>query len=213
MRQNRGKRLWYILSGAGLLLMAVLGIQYNRQMSLQQGIAEKILRFHVLANSDSEEDQTLKLAVRDAVGAKMAKLLEGAESRSECEERVQGSLPEIERIAREVVAEEGYDYEIRAELGETHFPIKRYGSFVFPSGTYEALNVVIGEGEGHNWWCVMYPNLCFSGTVYEVADGRTGELLRETLSAEEYRAVLSSENYEIRFRYLSFLLDYFEENE
>ena len=208
--------VWYILLGVNLMLLVLLGILYaqrlQRYRELQEGIAQKVLRFHVLANSDSDEDQELKLAVRDAVGAQMAELLAEAESLEACEELVEEHLEEIEQTTEAVLAEEGCDYTVHASLGETDFPVKTYGSYTFPAGTYEALNVVIGEGAGHNWWCVMYPNMCFAGSVYEVVDEEAGEALRETLTEEEYRTVFSSGNYEVRFKYLSFLLDYCEKN-
>ena len=216
MMQKRGKLVTYILVGVNIALLLVLGTLYLKQIKirqeLQEGIAQKVLRFHVLANSDSEEDQALKLAVRDAVGEQMAGLLAGAETKEACEELVEAHLEEIEQTAEAVLAAEGCSYEVHASIGETDFPVKTYGSYTFPEGTYEALNVVIGEGAGHNWWCVMYPNMCFAGSVYEVTDEGTEETLREILSEEEYRAVLSSGNYEVHFKYLSFLLDYFDEN-
>lgn len=202
---KKRKVVWYILLGANLLLLLMLGMQYGKRLKLQQGIAEKVLRFHVLANSDSGEDQALKLKVRDAVGAEMAQVLAGAESRGECEEIVASQLDHIVQTAEAVIAEEGYDYEVDAFLREVEFPVKTYGSYTFPAGDYEALEVVIGAGEGHNWWCVMYPNMCFSGSVYEVVDEEAEDALEEVLSADEYAEIMSSGNYEIQFKYLTFL--------
>ena len=216
MKGKRGSAVWYILLGVNLMLLLLLGVMYvhrlQRYRELQEGIAQKVLRFHVLANSDSDEDQELKLAVRDAVGAQMSELLAGAESLEACEELVKEHLEEIEQTAETILAEEGCGYAVQASLEETDFPVRTYGSYTFPAGTYEALNVVIGEGAGHNWWCVMYPNMCFSGSVYEVVDEEAGEALREVLTEEEYRRIFSSGNYEVRFKYLSFLLDYLEKS-
>ena len=167
--------------------------------------AGKVLRFHVLANSDTVEDQNLKLAVRDAVGSRMAELLSDVQDRAACEQVVEAHLPEITETAQAVVREAGYGYEVHAAIEETDFPSKTYGKFTFPAGKYEALRVVIGEGAGHNWWCVMYPNMCFEGSMYEVVDESAGEELKKVLSKEEYRAVLEEENYEVRCRYLTFL--------
>ena len=118
---------------------------------------------------------------------------------------VEAHLPEITETAQAVVREAGYGYEVHAAIEETDFPSKTYGKFTFPAGKYEALRVVIGEGAGHNWWCVMYPNMCFEGSMYEVVDESAGEELKKVLSKEEYRAVLEEENYEVRCRYLTFL--------
>lgn len=208
---KKRKIVWYILVGTNLFLLLLLGIQYEKRLRLQQGIAEKVLRFHVLANSDTKEDQALKLKVRDAVGVEMAEALAGVEDRTECEQVVTARLDRIIETARETIANEGYDYEVSAFLRDVDFPVKTYGDYTFPAGTYEALEVVIGEGEGHNWWCVMYPNMCFSGSVYEVVDEPAQEALKEVLTEEEYAEVFSAGNYEIQFKYLTFLNGLWEE--
>ncbi len=202
--ENR-KKLSYILLGAAVLLGAVLGIQYGRQRQLQQEIAEKIVRFHVRANSDSEEDQQLKLAVRDAVGSLMGGRLAGVSDKAACEDKIEESLGEVVTVAERVIADAGYDYSVTASLAQVDFPVKTYGAYTFPAGNYEALEVIIGEGEGHNWWCVMYPNMCFAGSVYEVVDTEVEESLRQVLSKEEYRKVFSEGDYQVQFRYLTFL--------
>lgn len=204
------KIVWYILVSVNVVLLAVLGMQYGRQCRLQQSIAGKVLRFHVLANSDSDSDQELKLKVRDAVGAQMAELLSDAESLADCKQLVTANIGEIKRTAERVIAQQGYDYTVEAFLQEVSFPVKTYGEYTFPAGEYEALEIVIGAGEGHNWWCVMYPNMCFSGSVYEVVDEEAETELREVLSEEEYEEILTSGNYEIQFKYLTFLNELME---
>lgn len=210
---NYKKVLWYILAGMGILMAGFTGYQYKQRQDLQKCIADKVLRFHVIANSDENEDQELKLAVRDAVGAKMEEKLQGAFDKAECEKIVTASMEEIIETAQNVIADAGYEYEVDAFLAETEFPVKTYGEYTFPAGEYEALEVVIGSGSGHNWWCVMYPNMCFSGSVYEIVEDQAGESLKEVLSAEEYEEVLSSGNYEVRFKYLTFLNHLYEGNE
>lgn len=202
---RKGKVVWYILVGMNLILLLLLGLQYGRNLRMQEDIAGKVLRFHVLANSDSREDQALKLAVRDAVGAEMAEVLAGAGDREACEKIINANLNQIKATAERVVEEWGLDYEVEAALEEVDFPVKTYGDYTFPAGKYEALRVVIGEGEGHNWWCVMYPNMCFSGSVYEDVDEEAEGKLREVLDEEEYETVLSSGDYEVRLKCLDFL--------
>ena len=165
--------------GMNVTLLALLGMQYGKNQRIQEQIAQKVLRFHVLANSDTVEDQNLKLAVRDAVGSRMAELLSDVQDRAACEQVVEAHLPEITETAQAVVREAGYGYEVHAAIEETDFPSKTYGKFTFPAGKYEALRVVIGEGAGHNWWCVMYPNMCFEGSMYEVVDESAGEELKK----------------------------------
>lgn len=207
------RKLVYIIGialGAATLLM---GGEYLRRQKLQQEIAEKIIRFHVIANSDSKEDQDLKLQVRDAVGGEMQELLAGIESREECEEVLRTNSGQITETAENVITEAGYDYEVETFLTEVNFPVKSYGNYTFPAGTYETLEVVIGEGAGHNWWCVMYPNMCFSGSVYEVVDEEAKVSLEEVLSEKEYREVLSSGDYKVQFKYLTFLNELSDGNE
>ncbi len=204
---RRRKIMCYIMAGVGLFLLLLTGIQYERRQRLQREIAERILRFHVLANSDTEADQTLKLAVRDAVGEMMGQALCGTDSREACEAVIAEQMDAIIAAAEQVIAAEGYDYKIQAYLTDVDFPVKTYGDYTFPAGTYEALEVVIGAGAGKNWWCVMYPNMCFSGSVYEIVDEEAEASLRRVLSPEEYEAVLETGNYEVQFKYLTFLND------
>lgn len=199
------KKLVYIIGiifGAATLLT---GGEYLNRQKMQQEIAEKIIRFHVIANSDSKEDQELKLQVRDAVGGEMQQLLSGIENRMECEAVLRQNREQITETAERVIAQAGYDYKVETFLKEVDFPVKSYGNYTFPAGAYEALEIVIGEGAGHNWWCVMYPNMCFSGSVYEVVDEDAKNSLKEVLSAEEYREVLESGDYQVQFKYLTFL--------
>ena len=185
-----------------LFHVIIYKVQYDRQIHLQQQLAQKVLRFHVLANSNSVEDQTLKLQIRDAIGGYMQEMLAGGVDKEESKQRIETHLSEIEEIAEEMLANEGYDYKVSASVTECEFPVKTYGDYTFPAGTYEALRVVIGEGAGENWWCVLYPNMCFENSIYEVVDEKAKNALREVLNQEEYQAVLNSGKYEIRFRFL-----------
>ena len=190
---------WIGYIGVGSLMCAALGcgILYTRQARLQQTISDKVLRFHVLANSDSEADQNLKLAVRDAVGSFMQEKLTDVENLEECELVVRQSLGEIEEAAAETIAENGYDYDVTAELEHTSFPVKNYGSYTFPAGDYEALRIVIGEGNGHNWWCVLYPNLCFLDTTNAVIPDKGKKQLKQVLTEEEYSKVTANTKFKI----------------
>lgn len=174
---------------------------------LQPAIASKILRFHVLANSDSPEDQAVKEKVRDAIGTYLKPMLEEAGSLGETKQIVDDNLDIIVEVAKATLEAEGYDYEVRAHLTVTDFPEKSYGAYTFPKGEYEALQITIGEGAGQNWWCVLYPNMCFRGSVYEVVEDEAGEALQEVLSPWEYADVFESGEVELRFK----ILEYFGE--
>ena len=147
-----------------LLLLLVFTVDSAKKAyegrRMQEDIAEKILRFHVRANSDGEADQALKLKVRDAVGKEMGELLQDAKTAEESSRIAREHFPEIIHIAKEVIRQEGYDYPVEVKLSSVEFPVKTYGSYTFPAGTYQALEVIIGAGMGHNWWCVMFPDLC-----------------------------------------------------
>ena len=189
-------------------IACIAGLRYEQRLEMQKGIAEKIIRFHVIANSDTKADQDLKLAVRDAVGIKMSGLLKDAADRSRSEAVIRKNMEDMKQTAEKVIAERGYDYDVDICLTDTDFPVKTYGAYTFPAGNYEALEIVIGAGKGHNWWCVMYPNMCFSDTMYEVIDEKAETSLQEVLTQEEYDSIIEDSDYKIQFKYLSFLNHY-----
>lgn len=167
-----------------------------KALQTQEVMAEKVVRLHVLANSDSEEDQALKLRVRDRVLARATELLEASADRREAEALLRGDLLEIERIAAEEIVAAGYDYSVTAELTNTDFPTKEYDGFSLPAGNYLALRVVIGEGEGQNWWCVVFPPLCTAA-----ASDVPASALAAGFSEEEI-ALITEENegYVLKFK-------------
>ena len=174
---------------------------------LQPSIASKILRFHVLANSDSEADQAVKEEVRDAVGNYLRPYLEDVTDIEETRKIVNEHMEDIILVSKQTLIANGYDYDVEASILNTDFPEKTYGSYTFPAGEYEALEIVIGEGAGKNWWCVLYPNMCFKGTVYEVVEEEAGEALKEVLSPWEYADVFDSGEVELRFKCLEYFAD------
>ena len=121
---------------------------------------EGIIRFHVIANSDSDEDQELKFKVRNRVLGKVQNALEGSQGAAQTRAYIEKNLEEIEACVRQCVRAEGYDYNVKARIGVTAIPAKQYDDVYFPAGSYEALTITIGEGKGQNWWCVVFPPLC-----------------------------------------------------
>ena len=148
-----------------LLGLAVFLASGASAVQTQEELAEKVVRLHVLANSDSEEDQALKLQVRDAVLSRAEYLLEAASDRKEAEGVLRGQLLEFEAVAQETIREAGYDYPVFVELVDTEFPTNRYAGFTLPAGEYLALRVLVGEASGQNWWCVVYPPLCAAASM------------------------------------------------
>lgn len=155
-------------------------------------VADKIIRLHVVANSDSPSDQQLKLQVRDKVIQKMSGRFEGLRDVSEVKSVITASLGEIEGIVREAIEENGKLYDVKAALVKTDFPTKAYGNLTLPAGTYQALNIVIGEGKGKNWWCVMFPPLCFIDVAHGVVPEETMKELETSLTDKEYRLLVST---------------------
>lgn len=129
-------------------------------MQRQDALAQKMIRLHVIANSDSETDQALKLEVRDKVLDFTTTVLQRSADMEDAQVRLREELTRIETIAQREIAAQGYDYPVTAQLASAEFPLKEYDGFSLPAGEYMALRLVIGEGEGRNWWCVVYPPLC-----------------------------------------------------
>ena len=142
-----------------------------RVNDVQKALAKDVFRFHVLANSDSDEDQDVKLKVRDAVIAYMDGEMSGTESNSADDTKrwAADHLDDIEAVADQILEQEGYSYHASAEVVCDYFPEKTYGDITFPAGYYEALRVNLGKAEGHNWWCVLYPGLCFTSQTCPVS--------------------------------------------
>jgi stage II sporulation protein R len=199
------------------MVMCILGIFalntkmiYGKGENIQEDIASKVIRFHVIANSDSKDDQALKLKVRDKVLEYMQPKLKKSKSIDESRKVIQQSNEEIIAIANRVIKENGYNYSVRTTLSNENFPIKTYGNITLPQGKYEAYRIIIGTGKGQNWWCVMFPPVCFVDiTKGEVSYKQTEEQMKRVLSPEEYKIVNNQlnksnnkDNIKIQFKLL-----------
>ena len=162
--ENIRKRILISVSILIVMILAitvVIGNEIRKIDACTYDYREKLIRFHVIANSDSEDDQELKLKVRDAVIAYLEPKLEKSSSIEESEEIIKGEYKNLEKISKNIIDENGYTYNVAIGLKYSNFPAKQYSSVVLPAGEYKALKIVIGEGKGKNWWCVMFPPLCF----------------------------------------------------
>ena len=172
-------------------------------------IYDSVIRLHVVANSDSEEDQALKLKVRDAILSASAEKLSKAETRDEAIALVYNELGNLEATARATIADEGYDYPVQIKLCEESYPTKEYESFCFPSGEYLSLQVLIGDAEGQNWWCVLFPPLCLSAAT----DKSSAEdaFISVGLTEEQYKIITETDSttYEVRFKILETIEEFF----
>ncbi len=171
--------------------MCLIKTYAKADTSIQEGIAQKVLRFHVIANSDREEDQQLKLKVKDTLVESLSPQLKDLEDITMVRAAVSERLSEIKKIAEAVIQQQGYHYTVTVSLERCYFPLKVYGAYTFPPGYYEALLVRIGKAEGKNWWCVMFPPLCFVDETYSIVDENSKEKLLSLLSDEEYDELIS----------------------
>jgi len=178
----------------------------SRSMLLQRGIADEVLRFHVLANSDGKADQEVKLKVRDAVLAWLAKEWEEVDvseseknddgktkdrnQKSEEEAFLRTHLSDLEAIANDVLVSERLSYRAQATLTTCYFPDRSYGNCTFPAGWYKALRIELGKAKGHNWWCVLYPRLCFTDSLHAVVKEEEMQQLSNVLTEAEYDSLL-----------------------
>lgn len=161
-------------------------------------IYSNVLRLHVIANSDSEDDQNLKLLVRDAVLAEAQILLCNVYDRAKAEETVMQNIEILRSVAEKTVFDNGYDYPVAIELGKEEYPTKNYESCSFPAGEYTSLRILIGEAAGQNWWCVLFPPLCLSAATDADAFASVG------ITDNQYQIITDSEStkYKIRFKIL-----------
>lgn len=187
-----------------LLIGLFTGIKNESVQAVEtvEKLSEKIIRFHVLANSDSKEDQALKLKVRDAVIEYVSPSLKDSKSIEESREILLSLKEEVIELSEKIIREEGYNYSVNVELAMTNFPIKTYGNITLPQGEYEAFRVLIGEAKGQNWWCVMFPPLCFIDmTKGQISYKESEEELSKVLNQEEYNLITEKEDSKIEFRF------------
>ena len=203
-RLRRDLKMRKILIFCSVLFLTVMVIGLL-PVSGEDKIYEDVIRLHVLANSDSEEDQTLKLKVRDGVVERVGQLLEGCEGREEAVEVLsrEESQQEIEKTAAEIIAGEGYEYSVKVSLGEEEYPRKNYEALCFPSGTYTSLRVQIGEADGQNWWCVLFPQLCLGVATRSNEEA----FVQAGFTPEQYRIVTDTDQpeYEVKFKILEII--------
>ncbi|NEZ47405.1 stage II sporulation protein R [Clostridium niameyense] len=184
------KKIMGIISIIVIFLIGLQFIYINNSTSVGEDISHKIIRFHVIANSDTLEDQSLKLKVKDEVIKYMMPKLKESKNINESRKILRQNDNAIKEIAFNVIKEYGYDYSVNTSLDREKFPIKTYGNITLPQGDYEAYKITIGSGEGQNWWCVMFPPLCFVDvTKGQVSDKKTEEQMKRVLNSNEYKYI------------------------
>ena len=167
-------------------------------------IYDTVVRLHVLANSDSEEDQALKLLVRDEIIGVVSPAVKDCRNQAEAIAAIEGIADEIESAAREAIEREGYDYSVSVKLGREQYPTKSYESCAFPAGEYISLQVLIGEGEGQNWWCCLFPPLCLSAATPDDEESNEDAFISVGLTPDQYKIITETDapKYKVRFKFL-----------
>ena len=186
----------------GCVLVLCLAVCNILPIHGEEKIYESVVRLHVLANSDSDDDQSLKLKVRDAILSYVSPLVIDSKSREEAIEILQREIESIKKEAKTVILEQGYGYDVDVTLTLEEYPTRNYESMSFPSGQYVSLRVLIGEAEGQNWWCVLFPPLCLSAASSKAESEES--FIAVGLNSDQYKIITESEDmkYYLRFKIL-----------
>lgn len=198
MKKLKIGRIFVILILLSLFIL-VSAISYVDAVS--NNIADSVFRLHVIANSNSKEDQELKLKVRDELLSYMNIISKDSTSKQEAMQIANEHKEEFTQIAEKVIKENGYNYTVNVQIGKADFPTKYYGDITLPAGTYDALKVQIGEANGQNWWCVMFPPLCFVDVSTGIVPDNSKQELKQSLDNEEYDLISKTDNNEISFKF------------
>lgn len=169
--------------------------------AVSEDISDSVFRLHVIANSDSKEDQNLKYKVRDAVLNYMNDIAKHCTSKEEVINLAYKYQDEFKRIAKQVIKENGYNYDVNIKIGNFEFPTKNYGDISLPAGYYDALRIEIGEAKGQNWWCVMFPPLCFVDVTSGVVPDESKEFMKDNLNDEEYNLISDKESTDVKLKF------------
>ncbi|MBR2405218.1 MAG: stage II sporulation protein R [Clostridia bacterium] len=177
-------------------------IIHSQFETTEAALAKSVIRLHVIANSDSESDQALKLRVRDRIIKETEGVFEAQTTICAAREDIEHNLDTIRRIAEDEISSSGYDYPVKVSLGMSDFPTKEYGELVLPAGSYEALKVEIGRAQGKNWWCVLFPPLCFVDETCVTASGEAIETVAQGMrnTNSEFITKQKSPEVELKFR-------------
>ena len=205
---KKNLRMVIILSFLLFIYISICAISYAQNVSTD--IANSVFRLHVIANSDSKEDQDLKYVVRDNLLNYMNSICKDCKTKQEAILVARQHINTFEQIASNTIQEQGYSSPVKVSIGNFEFPTKNYGDISLPAGYYDALKVEIGEAKGKNWWCVMFPPLCFVDISSGVVPDESKELMKDNLSEEEFALVSEQSNQEIQFKFK--LLEFFTNN-
>ena len=181
------------------LFVFISALSYVNAVS--EDISNSVFRLHVIANNDSEDDQSLKYKVRDKVIEYMNEIAKDCTSKAEVINLAYKYQDKFKQIAENVIRQNGYDYDVNIKIGNFEFPTKYYGDISLPAGYYDALRIEIGEAKGQNWWCVMFPPLCFVDVTSGIVPDESKKIMQDNLGDEEYRLISDNESTDIKFKF------------
>ena len=185
-----------------LLFIYILFSAGSYSLAISSDLSQSVFRLHVLANSDSKEDQELKLKVRDNLLDFMNEICSNCSTKEEAMKIANENKDEFQKIAENTIKENGFNYSVKININNFYFPTKSYGDISLPAGYYDALRVEIGEAKGQNWWCVMFPSLCFIDVSSGIVDKNAKENLEENLQDESYEIISQNEEKsEVKFKF------------
>ena len=207
LNNKKNSKIGILLTLIFLLLIYTTICAFSYVQAVSTDISNSVFRLHVIANSKSDEDQSLKYKVRDNLLKYMNNICSNCSSKKEAIELVTEHQEEFKQVALETIKNEGYSYDVKINIGNFEFPTKQYGDISLPAGFYDALRVEIGKAEGRNWWCVMFPSLCFVDISSGIVPEESKEDLQNVLSDEEYAIISDNSNSGIKFKFK--LLEFF----
>lgn len=195
------KKVKYSLILILLLSLYIFISAISYVSAVSNNLEKNIFRLHVIANSDSNEDQSLKYIVRDELIKYMNTISSNSKNKEDSIKIAKEHLNDFYKIAKQTIIENGYNYDASVEIGNFTFPTKTYGDISIPAGSYDALRVKIGEAKGQNWWCVMFPPLCFVNVSSGIVPKESKQILENELSNEEYNLISNKKSNEIKFKF------------
>ncbi len=200
----------FIVIISSLLALYVFICAFSYVQAVSENLSSSVFRLHVIANSNSTEDQNLKYIVRDKLLDYMNVICKDCSTKEDVLKIAQDNKENFEKIALSTIKEQGYDYDVNINIGNFEIPTKYYGDISLPAGYYDALRVEIGDCKGENWWCVMFPPLCFVDVSSGVVPNESKEILQGNLSEEEYTLISDNSNSEVKFKFK--LVEFFADN-
>lgn len=211
MNFMKSQKLKSLVLLALLLFLYVFISAQSYVTAVSTNLSDAVFRLHVIANSDTDEDQSLKLKVRDSLLEYMNEICSNCSTKAEAISIATQHKDEFQKIAEQTITDSGYAYSVKINIDNFYFPTKNYGDISLPAGMYDALRVEIGKAEGQNWWCVLFPSLCFVDISSGIVDDEAKESLEQNLEEESYAVISNTKKSDIKFKFK--LIEFFAKND